>query len=92
MAALAVATLLAAAGAAVPGTAAAAASPQLDLKVLLVGGAGGGAADPTTAAWESALTTEGVPYTEVDAAGAAGSQTVALPALSSGTHGYFNGW
>ncbi|QMU73013.1 Ig domain-containing protein [Streptacidiphilus sp. P02-A3a] len=92
LATLAAVTLLAAAGAAVPGTAAAAGSPpQLDLKVLLVGGAGGGAADPTTAAWASALTTEGVPYTEVDASGTAGSETVTLPALSSGTQGYYNG-
>ena len=92
MAALATVTLLAAAGAAVPVAAtAAAASPQLDLKVLLVGGVGGGAADPTTSAWASALTTEGVPYTEVDATGTAGSESVALPALSSGTHGYYNG-
>jgi len=59
--------------------------------VLLIGGTGGGAADPTTAAWASALSTEGVAYTEVDANGSAGSETVALPALSSGTHGYFNG-
>ncbi|QMU79567.1 hypothetical protein GXW83_31545 [Streptacidiphilus sp. PB12-B1b] len=92
MAALASATLIAAAGAAIPAGAAAAASPpQLDLRVLLVGGVGGAAADPTTAAWASALTTEGVPFTEVDAAGAAGSETVSLPALSSGTHGAYNG-
>ena len=91
LAALAAATLLAAAGAAVPGTAAVASSPpQLDLKVLLLGGPGGAAADPTTAAWASALSTEGVPYTEVDANGAAGSETVSLPALSSGAQGSFN--
>ncbi len=66
-----------------------AASPStLDLKVLLIGN---GSTDPTTAAWAAALTTEGVPYTEVDAAGAAPSQTVALPTLSSGTTGNFNG-
>ena len=92
LAALAAVALVAAAGAAVPGTAAAAGTPaQLDLKVLLIGGTGGAAADPTTAAWASALSSEGVAYTEVDATGAAGSETVALPALSSGTHGYFNG-
>jgi Putative Ig domain len=92
LAALAAVALVAAAGAVVPGTAAAAGTPaQLDLKVLLVGGTGGAAADPTTAAWASALSTEGVAYTEVDASGAAGSETVALPALSGGTHGYFNG-
>ena len=92
LAALAAVALLAAAGAAVPGTAAAAGSPpQLDLKVLLLGGVGGGSADPTTAAWAAALTTEGVPYTEVDATGTAGSETVALPTLSSGTQGYYNG-
>ncbi len=91
---LAAATLLATAGAAAPlaaPPAVAATSQQLDLKVLLVGGVGGGASDPTTAAWESALSTEGVPYTEVDGAGAAGSETVALPALSSGSQGYYNG-
>ncbi len=61
---------------------------SLDLRVLLIGD---GSADVTTAAWESALTTEGVPYTEVDATGTSPSQTVALPTLSSGTTGYFNG-
>ncbi|WP_329578832.1 Ig domain-containing protein [Kitasatospora sp. NBC_01250] len=66
----------------------AATPPQLDLKVLLVGG---GSDDPTTTAWQKALDTEGVPYTLVTAAGAIGSETVTLPALSSGTHGYYNG-
>ncbi|HXW78638.1 MAG TPA: hypothetical protein VEJ84_04020, partial [Acidimicrobiales bacterium] len=75
----------------------AAAGSTLDLRVLLIGD---GATDPTTAAWESALSTEGVPYTEVDAAGASatagttaavGTWTLTLPALSSGTTGYFNG-
>ena len=76
---------------AVSGIAAAATTPQtLDLNVLLIGGVGG-ATDPTTAAWESALTTEGVPYTEVDAAGTSPSETVSLPTLSSGTTGNFNG-
>jgi hypothetical protein len=69
----------------------------LDLRVLLVGD---GPTDVTTAAWESALSNEGVPYTEVDATGATstaetstptGSWTITLPALSSGTTGYFNG-
>ncbi|MGA3221129.1 MAG: hypothetical protein ABSE77_18985 [Acidimicrobiales bacterium] len=60
----------------------------LDLRVLLIGN---GSTDVTTAAWESALTTEGVPYTEVDATGTSPSQTVTLPTLSSGTTGYFNG-
>src|SRR5271170_3734239 len=49
------------------GTAFAATPNTLDLKVLLIGD---GASDATTAAWESALNTEGVPYTEVDAGGA----------------------
>ncbi len=74
--------------AAVSTAASAATSNTLDLKVLLIGN---GASDPTTAAWESALATEGVPYTEVDAAGTAPSQTVTLPTLSSGTTGNFNG-
>jgi hypothetical protein len=75
---------LAAAG----GVASAATANTLDLKVLLIGD---GASDPTTAAWESALTEEGVPYTEADATGTAGAETVTLPALSSGTTGNFNG-
>ena len=62
--------------------------PTLNLKVLLIGT---GLADATTGAWEAALTSEGVPYTEVTAAGAIGSETVTLPALSSGTTGNFNG-
>ena len=62
----------------------------LNLKVLVVGS---GASDPTTAAWESALTSEGVPYTEVDANTTAGygGWTVTLPALSSGSTGLYNG-
>jgi hypothetical protein len=88
VAGLATIALITGAGAAVPSVSGAAAAPQLDLKVLLVGG---GASDPTTAAWEAALTTEGVPYTEVDGTGTAGSETVTLPTLSSGTQGYFNG-
>ncbi|MFZ0229532.1 MAG: hypothetical protein WAL41_21885, partial [Mycobacterium sp.] len=70
------------------GVASAATPNTLDLNVLLIGD---GASDPTTAAWESALTQEGVPYTEVDATGTVLSQTVTLPALSSGTTGNFNG-
>lgn len=79
-------TLLATAQAGV--SAAAATPPQLDLKVLLIGG---GAGDPTTVAWQNALSTEGVPYTVVTATGSIGSETVSLPALSSGTHAYYNG-
>ena len=74
--------------AATAGPAAAATPPTLDLKVLLIGS---GASDPTTGAWEAALADEGVPYTEVTAAGAAPDETVTLPALSSGTTGNFNG-
>jgi len=79
------------------GTAFAATPNTLDLKVLLVGD---GASDATTAAWASVLNTEGVPYTEVDATGASstagtstatGSWTLTLPALSSGTTGFYNG-
>ena len=82
-----------AAGVATSATEAGAAAPStLDLNILLIGEpASGGVADATTAAWESALTTEGVPYTEVDASGTAPDQTITLPALSSGTTGYFNG-
>jgi hypothetical protein len=69
----------------------AATQSQVNLKVLLIGGVGGAASDPMTAAWDSTLTNEGVPYTEVDASGAVGSETVALPTLSSGTSGYYNG-
>ena len=83
---VAAATLLATAQAVVP--VAAATPPQLDLKVLLIGG---GSGDPTTTAWQAALDNEGVAYTLVNATGALGSETVSLPALSSGTHGYFNG-
>ena len=42
---------------------------QLSLNVLLIGT---GSSDPTTAAWESALSSEGVAYTEVTATGAYG--------------------
>jgi hypothetical protein len=72
-----------------PGAAAAASPPTLDLKVLLIGSATAG--DPVTAAWAAALTSEGVPYTEVDASGSIGSETVTLPTLSSDSTGNFNG-
>jgi hypothetical protein len=72
-----------------PGTAAlAAAPPMVNLRVLLIGE---GSGDPTTAAWQAALTSEGVPYTLVTAAGSAPSETLNLPALSSGGTGDFNG-
>ncbi|MDH6109639.1 hypothetical protein P3T36_000410 [Kitasatospora sp. MAP12-15] len=83
---VAAATLLATAQAVVP--AVAATPQQLDLKVLLIGG---GSGDPTTEAWQAALDSEGVAYTLVNTTGALGSENVSLPALSSGTHGYFNG-
>ena len=68
---------------------AAATPPTLDLKVLLIGS---GSTDPTTAAWATALASEGVPYTEVDATGTSPSETVSLPALTSNTTtGNFNG-
>ena len=83
---LAAACLIAAA---VPaGSAGAATPPTLDLRVLLVGA---GSTDPTTAAWAAAMNSEGVAFTEVDAASGPSGQTVALPALSSGTTGDFNG-
>jgi hypothetical protein len=66
----------------------------LDLKVLLIGGPGGTCAAPTdatTAAWVSTLTSEGVPFECVLAAGTSPSETITLPALSSGTTGYYNG-
>ena len=69
--------------------AAAAATPaQLNLKILLVGE---GSSDVTTAAWQAALNSEGVPYTLVTATGSAGAETVTLPALSSGNVGNYNG-
>jgi hypothetical protein len=66
---------------------AATAPPELSLNVLLIGT---GSTDPTTAAWESALTNEGVAYTEATAAGTYGAETVTLPALTTGTVGNFN--
>ena len=83
-------TVLGASGLAATGVTAAAAAtpPTLNLKILLVGD---GSADVTTAAWEAALKSEGVAYDEVTATGAYGSETVTLPALSSGTTGNYNG-
>ena len=69
-------------------TASAATPPTLTMKVLLIGE---GSSDVTTAAWQAALTSEGVPYTLVTATGTAPSETVALPALSSGSTGNYNG-
>ena len=86
-AALTVSALVATAGAASAATTA----PTLDLNVLLIGGVGGGASDPTTAAWAAGLANQGVRYTEVDAAGSYGSETVTLPALTTGSTGNFNG-
>ena len=83
--------VLAASGLAVTGGAAATVSAtplQLNLKILLVGE---GSSDVTTAAWQAALNTEGVPYTLVTASGTAPDETVTLPALSSGTTGNYNG-
>ena len=60
----------------------------VNLRVLLIGF---GASDPTTAAWQASLSSEGVPYTLATASGALGSETVTLPALSSGGIGNFNG-
>ncbi len=70
--------------------AAASATPvELSLNVLLIGA---GSTDPTTAAWQSALTQEGVAYTEVTATNTTtyGSYTVTLPALTTGSVGNFN--
>jgi hypothetical protein len=70
-------------------TAAAATTPvTLDLQVLLIGN---GSTDITTAAWQSALNEEGVPYTLVTASGTAPAETVTLPALSGGTTGFYDG-
>lgn len=72
-------------GAVAPG-ATAAAGQRLDLKVLLIGGSAG---DPTTEAWSSELSREGVAYTFVRTA--AGSVLPALTDPSDSTHGYYNG-
>ena len=85
-AALAAAGLTAAGGLAA--AAAAAGPPTVNLRILLIGE---GSADPTTAAWQAALTGEGVPYTLVTASGSAPDETVNLPALSGGGTGNFNG-
>jgi Putative Ig domain len=82
---LAAGSLIAVGSAAVP--AAAATPPTLNLKVLLVGE---GSTDPTTGAWQAALTAEGVPYTLVTASGTSPSETVSLPTLSNGTTGNYN--
>jgi len=65
------------------------APPSVSLKVLLIGS---GSSDPATVAWESALTTDGVPYTEVTATNTAtlGSWDAALPALTTGTLGNYD--
>ena len=68
--------------------AAAASPPSLNLNVLLIGD---GTSDATTAAWQSALSSEGVAYTLATATGAYGAETVTLPALTTGTVGNFNG-
>ncbi|MDA8297254.1 MAG: hypothetical protein M0004_11835 [Actinomycetota bacterium] len=69
-------------------TAAAALSPPVALKLLVIGGANG---DPTTAAWEHALDSEGVPYTFVQAQGIGPSATVTLPPLSENGVGLYRG-
>ena len=43
--------------------------------------------DPTTAAWQSTLASEGVAYTAGHGLGVYGSETVTLPALTSGSSG-----
>jgi hypothetical protein len=68
---------------------ASAASPaRLTLNVLLIGN---GTSDPTTAAWQAALTSEGVAYTLATATGGYGAETVTLPALTNAGGGNFNG-
>jgi hypothetical protein len=86
VAVLAAGSLVASAGVGV--AASAASPPTLGLKILLIGS---GSTDVTTGAWEAALTSEGVPYTEVTATGTAPDQDVTLPALSSGSTGNYNG-
>ena len=58
---------------------AATATQTVDLRVLLIGGPGGAAADPPTAAWAAGLASQGVAFTEVDAAGGIPAETVTLP-------------
>jgi hypothetical protein len=85
---LAAGCLIAAAGLAADAAPASAAAPQLNLKILLIGE---GPNDPTTGAWQAALTGQGVPYTLVTASGTPPSETVNLPALTSGSTGNYNG-
>src|SRR5664280_159355 len=80
--------LVATLGLAVPRSVGAAVPPTLNLNVLLIGT---GSSDPTTAAWQSALSSEGVAYTSVTASGGYGAETVSLPALTTGSVGNFNG-
>ena len=75
-----------------PAGAATVTTTTMALRVLLIGEPPtANVVDPTTSAWESALTTDGVQYTEVDAVGTAPNQTITLPTLSTGTTGNFNG-
>ncbi len=62
------------------------AGQQLRLAVLLVGEP---APDATTQAWQTLLSSEGVPYTLVMAAGTLGAQTLTLPTLQAGSVGNF---
>ena len=65
-------------------------TPRLDLKVLLIGSSSG---DPVTEAWESALTSEGVPYTLV-LPDPSNSASLTLPDLvdpDDPDHGYYDG-
>ena len=69
-----------------PGSAAAAQGQRLDLKLLVIGAAVG---DPTTDAWTSELTRQGIPYDVVRP-----STGQALPPLVNPVdpkHGYYNG-
>ncbi len=85
----ALATMLCVASLSVANTSvvAAATAPELSLNVLLVGT---GSTDPTTAAWSSALTDEGVAFTQATATGTYGAETVTLPALTTGSVGNFD--
>ena len=69
-------------------SAAAAAPATLDLNVLLIGT---GSTDPTTAAWQSALRAKASPTPRSPPRAAYGSETVTLPALTTGSVGNFNG-
>ena len=53
------AALVVLAGLLVPGAALAAAGQRLDLRLLVIGGAAG---DPTTDAWTTELTRQGIPF------------------------------